>query len=138
MDINQLLPILASRPPAQRVQLAAQLGLNAQALQQLETIAERGGLPLNGGRSVAAEGGADGGDFEGEGDESGAPTEGTLTLSTVRLLGGLGGPFPSYFFLEECRWKKWITPQQITSFIPLPKNSSYLNTHPLSFSCLRK
>lgn len=84
MDINKLLPILASQPPAQRVQLAAQLGLNAQALQQLETIAERNGLPLRGGRCVAAEGGADGGDLDGEEDESGAPTEGTLTLSTVR------------------------------------------------------
>ena len=57
MDINQLVPILASRPPQERAEIAQRLGIDPAMLQQIEQAAVRGGLTLNGGATTQPGGG---------------------------------------------------------------------------------
>ena len=58
MDINQLVPILASRPPQERAEIAQRLGIDPAMLQQIEQAAVRGGLTLNGGATTQPGGGS--------------------------------------------------------------------------------
>ncbi len=66
MDKNQLLQILASRPPAERIQICVQLNIPPALLHQLEQEAVAKGLPLVGGFASEGAGGSGAADSSAE------------------------------------------------------------------------
>ena len=79
---QQIIQVLGSMPPEQRLSFALQQGIPEHILAKLEDVAEQMGFPLTGGRATSS---------GGEGDEDAAQQESTLPEASTVEVGKAGG-----------------------------------------------